>query len=168
MSPALRFVAGAGGVILLAVVGWFGFQALQHRAPAPTLSPPAAEAATTTTAAPDTAVMAAERERLQRERDDALAAARTAEQRLARERAARPAQSPAVGTWSAGSTWNNITLTADGNFSEAGGCNPCGTWTLRGSELTWIYTGSDNPWVGQLRGDRIEMTSSPNLTWRRQ
>lgn len=168
MSPALRFVGGVGAVVLVAVIGWLGFSAMQHR-PAPSTEP--AAATTTTTAPAETAAEASERERLQRERDDALAAARTAEQALAQERTRRQAAErasaqtapSALGRWH-GYVQNNssgqdhhFVLTSDGHFARNGATwdSGSGSWTQSGDHVVLTY---GDGWREDLRISGTRMT----------
>lgn len=164
MSPVLRFFGGVGAVVAVAVVGWLAFSAMQR--PTPT-----AETTTTSeTPAQDSAVMAAERERLQRERDDALAAARTAEQRLASERAQRQSAPPPV---QQAQTDLSSFL---GDWVAEDTSSGCGRGTHRfvvtGATMDWQYrTGSEPAFstlggvIGpyRVRGNVLEISGRPIL-----
>lgn len=145
------FIA-VGAALVVAVVAWIGISAMQNRATT-TVGTEVAESFNTATsvATPgETEAQRDERERLQRERDDAIAAARTAEQRLADERAQRQTterSSQIVGVWEGTYSRSpyHITFSADGTWHISHpSVSMCrgGTWSQQGrTRLIAQYTG---------------------------
>lgn len=101
-----------------------------------------------------------ERERLERERDEALAAARTAEAKLAeREELARAANN-VVGVWhgqysysgDGGSGALDVDFRGDGRFAVGGADVTIGSWIQDGPNVTWTYDNGGTIYRGRISG----------------
>jgi len=113
-----------------------------------------------------------ERERLQRERDEALAAVRVLQEREREDRERREvANHSAAGHWTGtfsndGARSHSWTLSDGGTFSDDWGNN--GTWTQSGTTVTLNYGGGGSIFSGTIAGNQMTLTCCDGATIRVQ
>ncbi len=176
--PAAAPTNNIGRVAMIAVAalvllggGWFAWSNLRGQDTQFDETAESAAPSETTTTAVESDAQRNERERLQRERDDAFQAVNAAQQQLATELAQREAADRAqleaqqrqaaeraaqalTGAWSGDVTWltggsgsgvASFTFYADGTFSSNGqGGGAADTWNQNGADVTWRFRASDS------------------------